>query len=194
MPFEPFRQFQQFISISQSYEIARRYFVVNSFDGALTMLGLLLGFYFSKSADLAVTIPACLGAAIALTMSGLTSAYLSEKAERKREFKKLQDAMVSDLSGSAQDKASRWVPIWVALINGLSPLLMSLIIITPLWLAQLGFVLPLGPFELAIGIAFVLIFLLGVFLGRVSGTFWLFSGLQTLVIALVTAFLIYVLA
>ena len=194
MPFELIRKIQQFISISHPYDIARRYFVVNSFDGALTMLGLLLGFYFSKSADLAVAIPACLGAAIALAMSGLTSAYLSEKAERKRELKKLQDAMVSDLSGSAQDKASRWVPIWVALINGLSPLLMSLIIITPLWVVQLGFELPLGPFQSAIGVAFVLIFLLGVFLGRVSGTFWLFSGLQTLIIALVTTFLIYVIA
>lgn len=194
MPFEPFRQIQQFISISQSYDIARRYFVVNSFDGALTMLGLLLGFYFSKSADLAVAIPACLGAAIALAMSGLTSAYLSEKAERKREFKILQEAMVSDLSGSAQDKALRWVPVWVALINGLSPLLMSFIIITPLWLVQLGFELPLGPFESAIGVAFVLIFFLGVFLGRVSGTFWLFSGLQTLIIALTTTVLIYVIS
>jgi predicted membrane protein (TIGR00267 family) len=194
MLFEPFRRIQQFVFISQSYDIARRYFVVNSFDGALTMLGLLLGFHVSKGVDLEVVIPACLGAAIALAMSGLTSAYLSEKAERKRELKNLQEAMVSDLSGSAQDKASRWVPVWVALINGLSPLLMSLIIITPLWLTQLGFVLPLGPFESAIGVAFGLIFLLGVFLGRVSGKFWLFSGLQTLIIALITTFLIYVIA
>ena len=194
MPFEPFRRIQHFVSISRSYDIARRYFVVNSFDGALTMLGLLLGFHVSKGANIEVVIQTCLGAAIALAMSGLTSAYLSEKAERKREFKKLQDAMVSDLSGSTQDKASRWVPIWVALINGLSPLLMSLIIITPLWLAQNGFELPLEPFQSAIGVAFGLIFLLGVFMGQVSGTFWLFSGLQTLIIALITAFLIYLIA
>jgi VIT1/CCC1 family predicted Fe2+/Mn2+ transporter len=71
---------------------------------------------------------------------------------------------------------------------------MSLIIITPLWLAQLGFVLPLGPFESAICVAFGLIFLLGVFLGHVSGKFWLFSGIQALIIALITTFLIYVIA
>ena len=34
-----------FIRITRSQRIARRYFVVNGFDGALTMLGLLMGFY-----------------------------------------------------------------------------------------------------------------------------------------------------
>ena len=61
-----FRQYIQSLSISQSYDIARRYFVVNSFDGALTMLGLLSGFYVSEAVELSVVIPACLGAAIAL--------------------------------------------------------------------------------------------------------------------------------
>jgi predicted membrane protein (TIGR00267 family) len=191
MPFELLRKIRQFISISRIFDIARRYFVVNSFDGALTMLGLLLGFQVSKGADLPVMITACLGAAVALGMSGLTSAYLSETAERKREFKKLQDAMMTDLSGSAQQKVSRWVPIWVALINGLSPLFISLIVISPLWLAHMGVQLPFGPIESAVGVAFGLIFLLGIFLGQVSGTFWLYSGLQALIIALVTMLLIY---
>jgi hypothetical protein len=39
--------------------------------------------------------------------------------------------------------------------------------------------------------AFVIVFLLGVFLGRVGGTFWLWSGLQSLAVALVTVGLIY---
>lgn len=194
MSLGPIRRIQRFMSINRMSGILRRYFVVNSFDGALTMLGLLTGFYVSDGVDLGIVIPACLGAAIALGMSGLTSAYLSEKAERIRDFKKLQDAMVSDLSGSHQDKASKWVPIWVALINGLSPLFISILIITPLWLSSLGMPLPLGPIETAIGLAFSLIFLLGVFLGRISGTFWFYSGLQAFVIALVTILLVYLIS
>jgi VIT1/CCC1 family predicted Fe2+/Mn2+ transporter len=34
-------------------------------------------------------------------------------------------------------------------------------------------------------------FLLGVYLGRISGTFWLWAGLRTLLVAAVTAVLIY---
>lgn len=185
---------RRIITISRSHAIARRYFVVNGFDGALTTLGLIMGFYVSAEVDLKVSINACLGAAIALAVSGFSSAYLSEAAERKREFRKLQGAMVADLSGSAHQKASRWMPVMIALINGLSPLIMALIIIIPLVLAHGGYVLPLEPFELAIVVAFGLIFLLGVFLGSVSGVFWFCSGLQAVLIAVFTAVLIYAVA
>jgi VIT1/CCC1 family predicted Fe2+/Mn2+ transporter len=47
---------------------------------------------------------------------------------------------------------------------------------------------------LAIVIALLLIFLLGVFLGRIASISWLRSGLQTLVVASVTVGLIYLIA
>jgi hypothetical protein len=43
--------------------IARRYFITNGFDGALTMLGLMVGFFLSEDVDVSVAIKACLGAA-----------------------------------------------------------------------------------------------------------------------------------
>ena len=186
-----FSQFRQTISLSRSHDIARRYMVVNGFDGALTTLGLLIGFYVNNVSDLSICITAGLGAAIALGMSGFSSAYISEAAERKLEFEKLQDAMVTDIGGSAHEKASRWAPVLIALINGLSPLLISLLIISPLWLAQFGYPLPLSALECAISIAFVLIFLLGVFLSSVSGDSWLISGIKTLAIAMLTSLMIY---
>ncbi len=80
-----FKYFQLLFSISHSELIARRYFVVNGFDGALTMLGLLMGFYFNNdSISLHMLINACMGAAIALSASGISSAYISECAEKSR--------------------------------------------------------------------------------------------------------------
>lgn len=185
------QRLRQFLLFSRSHDIVRRYFVVNGFDGALTMLGLLMGFHVSDGPDLDTATTACLGAAIALGMSGFSSAYLSEAAERRQEFQKLQGAMLSDLSGSAPHLASRWIPLLVAAVNGLSPVLISLIIITPLWLAGTGMAVPTGPFEASIGLAFGMIFLLGVFLSSVSGAFWLLSGVQALLVAGVTALIIY---
>jgi predicted membrane protein (TIGR00267 family) len=189
-----FRQIQYLIAISKSHDIARRYFVVNGFDGALTTLGLLVGFYLSNSASIHIVITACLSAAIALGMSGFSSAYVSEAAERKREFRELQSAMISDLSGSPHAKASIWMPLLIAITNGLSPLIFSMIIIIPLLLSQFGYIIPFNPYEAGIGIAFFLIFLLGVFLGSVSGTFWVIAGLQTLSIAMITTILIYLIS
>jgi predicted membrane protein (TIGR00267 family) len=184
---------KRFLSISQSRAIARRYFVVNGFDGALTMLGMLIGFYITNGVEIRVAITACMGAAIALTMSGLSSAYISESAERKKAFHELQDAMISDLDGSEHDQATRVVPVLIAAVNGLAPLILSLLIMMPLWLSLIGIYLPMDPYLLAIEVAFILIFLLGVFLGRISGTFWLLSGLQSLSIAIITSLLIVLL-
>lgn len=179
------------LHITRTHGIVRRYFVVNGFDGALTMLGLIIGFLVSTAADLSVIINACLGAAIALGMSGVSSAYISESAERRRALGKLEEAMISDLQESAHGKAARWAPLLVALVNGSAPLIISLLILIPLWLSNAGIPLPLPPLYAAVIAALTLIFLLGVFLGRIADISWLRSGLQTLLVAAATAVLIY---
>lgn len=181
------------MDISGSGEILRRYLVVNGFDGALTMLGLIMGFLFSAPGELDVALNACIAAAIALGMSGISSAYVSEVAERKRQLEKLEGAMIEDLSETAHGEAARWVPLVVAFVNGVAPLLISLLIISPLWLAREGVPLALPPLYLAILIAFSLIFVLGVLLGRIAEVSWLRSGAQTTLVAAITVALIYVL-
>jgi VIT1/CCC1 family predicted Fe2+/Mn2+ transporter len=82
-------------------------------------------------------------------------------------------------------------PLLIALVNGLAPLVISLLILMPLWLSSAGVSLPLSPLYAAMIIALLLIFLLGVFLGRIADISWLRSGIQTMLVAVVTAALIY---
>ena len=178
------------LRITRSHGIARRYFVTNGFDGALAMLGLIMGFYVSGGVPLAITISACLGTAIALAMSGITSAYISESAERLKELRELEQAMVSNLDHSAFGKAARLVPILIAMVNGFAPFLFAILIILPLWLSWLGVTLPLQPLQSSIVVAFMTIFFLGIFIGRVGGVSWFWSGLRTILIAFVTSLLI----
>jgi predicted membrane protein (TIGR00267 family) len=187
------KQMKILLEISHSEEIMRRYFVVNGFDGALTMLGLLMGFYVSEFVDFTVVITTCLAAALALGMSGVSSAYISEAAERRRTLMELEKAMVTSLDESHHARATTWIPWLVALVNGIAPLLIGLIIISPIWIAHNGMLLALEPLPMAMIVALFIIFLLGVFLGRIGGTFWLWSGLQSLAVALITVGLIYLL-
>jgi predicted membrane protein (TIGR00267 family) len=181
------KQIKTLLEISHSEAIMRRYFVVNGFDGALTMLGLIMGFYVSDRVDLAVVITSCLAAALALGMSGVSSAYISEAAERRRDLAQLEKAMGTSLDESHHAQAARWIPWLVALVNGIAPLLIALIVIV-------GIALGLEPLLAAMVVALAIIFLLGVFLGRVGGIFWLWSGLQSLAVALVTVGLIYLIS
>ena len=187
-----FKQFQLLFSLSRSNLIARRYFVVNGFDGALTMLGLLMGFYFSNDTlVLHMVITACMGAAIALSVSGISSAYISESAEKKQELKELEDAMITDLQDSAHGQAARFMPFVIAIVNGLAPLIFALIIMAPLGLAQWQPELITFPIEVSIIVAFILIFFLGVFIGNINHSFWLLAGMRALLIALITSLIIY---
>lgn len=188
-----FEQLPLLFKITRSRSILRRYFVVNGFDGALTMLGIIMGFYISDWGNLVVIMNACLGAAVALGVSGLTSAYISESAEQKKQLSEIEQAMVKDLENSAYGQAARLLPFVTAAVNSLSPMLISLIIVSPIWAATLSFELPINALEMALLLAFGILFLLGVFLGRVSGTYWLWSGIRTLFIAIVTAGLIFLL-
>ncbi len=175
------------LHIQRAGGIARRYFVTNGFDGALTMLGLMSGFYSREHVDLTLALSASLGAAIALFMSGLSSAYLSESAERRKELRDLEQALITDLDESDFGKASRYLPVIIGLVNGCSPLLISLLILTPLWLSLYGVALPISPFLAAILIALACTFLLGLFLGSISKTHWLWAGIRALSIAILTA-------
>jgi len=183
-------KFIRALRISGSRAIARRYFVTNGFDGALALLGLLVGFRIGGEAAPGVELAAGFGTAVALGVSGLSSAYISESAERRREFARLRAAMVDDLAGSTHDDAARVAPLFVALVNGLSPFVIAQLTLVPLWLVAGGVALPLSPVDLGIAIALLLVFLLGVFLGRLAGTFWLWAGLRATLLAAVVVILI----
>ena len=102
--------------------------------------------------------------------------------------------MITDLRDSAHGEAARGVPLLIALVNGLAPLTISLLILIPLMAANAGFEFPLSPLYVAVAIALLLIFLLGVFLGSIAGVSWLRSGMRTLLVAIFTAALIYLFA
>ena len=176
------------LRLSSSADIARRYFVVNGFDGSMTMLGLATGFRLSESANLETAFWACTGTAVALATSGVSSAYISESAERRRALQDLEGAMAGEsLSASAHGRAARLAPFFIALVNGGAPLLLAFAVTLPIWLGLQGIPLPLEPLDTAIAVAFGEIALLGAFLGSISGTHWLWMSLKTLAIAAVTA-------
>ena len=186
-----FSRLYYLVRLHKSHRIARRYFVTNGFDGVLAMLGLLIGFRISEPASLTIMLNACLGGAVALFMSGLTSAYISESAEKRHELNELEKSMVTSMEDTTHGDAAQLVPVVIALVNGLSPFLFALILLLPLFLAQRQINLVFPALDVALFTALLLAFLLGVFLGRVSGQFWLWTGLRALLIALVTSVIIF---
>ena len=111
--------------------IARRYFVKDGFDGSMTMLGIIVGAWVVKVTQPEIIVTTGLCACLAMGISGLSGAYLIERTERKRDLKKLENAMMTKLNDSVITDATAFVPFYVAVITGGSPILTALISLSP---------------------------------------------------------------
>ena len=77
--------------------IARRYFAMNAFDGVLTIIGVVMGNFTAGVSSSAIVISTGLSTCMAMGISGLWGAYLTESAERKRSLDVLENHTLSDL-------------------------------------------------------------------------------------------------
>ena len=156
------------IELAEADEIARRYFVMNAFDGALTILGVIIGAFVGGAVDPKVIISAGVGASLAMGLSGGIGAYMAERAERERALKELEAHMFRDLQNTVIGRASRAAAYWVAFVDAISPATAALIPLFPLILAKLKLV-PVDMAMLAsIALNMATLFVLGAFLGRTS--------------------------
>lgn len=160
-------------------EIARRYFAMNAFDGVLTTIGVLAGNYLAGVRDLSIPIRTGIATSIAMGISGLWGAYLTETAERQRELSELQKISLIDQSETSIGRASRFAAIVVSFVDGVAPALSALIVMIPLFLRSvIGN--PVLSYALAGGLALLSLFALGMFLGKVSEKSLIGYGLKTL--------------
>ncbi|RJS89275.1 hypothetical protein CW705_07730 [Candidatus Bathyarchaeota archaeon] len=182
-----------YIKVTHITDIARRYFVKNGMDGSMTALGIILGSWAAKVEDPYVIIMAGLGACLAMGVSGLFGAYITEKAERRKIIKDLEEAILSDLEGSVQHNASEFVPTLAGLVDGLSPALTATISLIPFALAIAHILSIQDSYIVSVILTFGTLFALGLYLGRIARErVWLY-GLQMVAAGAVIAFVVFAL-
>lgn len=150
------------LRLSGAGEIARRYFVMNAFDGVLTMLGLVVGAHVAGARGPQVA-GAALGTLVAMAVSGFSGAFLTEGAERKAALHELEAAMLRDLDQTVQGRAARTSALATALVNGASPALGGAAVYVPFALAP-----PSAGALAATGTALAILLGLGFYLARIA--------------------------
>ena len=182
---------RKYSEMSDLGEIARRKFFNNCFDGALTCAGIVSGIFIIYLSGSDVFVPSNVlvtgfATALAIGISGLWGAFLSEEAERK---KKVQDmkknmAMADDEAEEIMEhsennvkvknkkkktlleKAENFATIVASLVDGGAPVLGSSLPLIPFFFGNsLTFLHFLVSYFILIG----LLVYLGVFLGKISG-------------------------
>lgn len=165
---------------------------MNSFDGILTILGVLMGSYLAEVRTPAVIIVTGMSTSVSMAISGLWGAYLTESAERQRGLDDLEEHTLTDLSQTRIGRAARTAVVVVAAVDGLAPLLASLVVLLPFFLTHLWGNIVYSYYG-AGAIAMLSLFGLGAFLGRISKQNILLAGLKMIVagaMALILSYLI----
>ncbi|MFQ6075001.1 MAG: VIT1/CCC1 transporter family protein [Candidatus Bathyarchaeia archaeon] len=168
-------------------EIARRYFVMNAFDGALMMMGIVMGTYIAGEMESRVIISAGLGASLAMGISGAFGAYMVERAERIRELKELKERVTLS---SKRTKVYRAMALreslFLALVDALSPALAALLSVTPFFLSLNRLISLENAVIISTALTMATLFLLGAFLGKTARESVLIHGLIVVLAGIVT--------
>jgi len=175
----------EYDSLANIGEIARRYFAMNAFDGVLTIIGVLMGNLTAGVNNPKIVVSTGLATSVAMGVSGLWGAYLTETAERKRGLVELSSQTLTDLNDTRIGRASRVAAVIVALVDGLSPFLAAMLVLTPFFMVGI-FPAITWVYYTSLGMALLTLFALGLFLGHISHENLILYGAKTIIAGVVS--------
>ena len=172
-------------------EYVRRAFANNAFDGALTFLGILMGNLildeFNPSAVIKIGLSTCL----AIGMSGSFGRFLSERAERKHALRQIEESMLADLNDSMLAQEGKNKTFMISFIDGISPALALIFPVFPFFLANANFISVNVSIVLSFTLVLLVLFGLGMFLGKTSEENAFLYGLATVAVGFCTSLIIF---
>lgn len=181
---------KHYIHLTDTGQLGQRYFVIGAFDGALTILGMVLASYFTGNLSPSFIIPAAIGATVALGLSSAWGAYEAERVVQRQELLRLEKAVMRSMDDTLHEKASRFAVIWGAFVHGIAPIpaallpVLSFLVVPPLSIDV--------AFQISVGVTLAFLFFLGVFLAKIgklnkwiTGARLVFAGIITALFCLV---------
>lgn len=173
------REYQNYYKIAELPRLIRRYMVLGALDGALTILGVVLGAHLmGEPLNSNAIVNAGILGGVALGISNAWGAYEAERIERERNIDRIERAMLCSIDNSVIAKAEKFAIIIAAVVHGISPAAAAIIPTLPFLLAANNLLLGEQALTLSIGLTLTLLFILGAYLGRISKISSLFTGLR----------------
>ncbi|TRO55355.1 hypothetical protein E2P64_07175 [Candidatus Bathyarchaeota archaeon] len=179
--------------------LTRRYIVIGAFDGALTIVAIVLGALAAvmlfgaiiEPLDVRILVSAGLAAAIGLAISSGWGAYEAERVERKLEIKNLERQMHRPMDGCMVDSAVRFATVWASFVHGFAPLPAAVLPLVPLMLIPFDFILA-GVISVITTMLFL--FVLGLWMGHLAKANLISGGLRMVLAGVITSVILVVLA
>ena len=153
-------------------------------DGSLSTLGIVVG---ASSASSPIILAAAIGGTIANGISNTLSAISAVGAKQYKELRDVEKAMVGkELKGSELDKKIGRQTIFAGGADGLATIIGGAVPIAPYI-----FLSGLQAMSVSIGLVVITVFLIGMYIGKLSKRNVLLSALKMAVFGIVVAAVVY---
>ncbi|ADC64784.1 protein of unknown function DUF125 transmembrane [Ferroglobus placidus DSM 10642] len=170
-----------YASMTDLVTISRRYFVIGFFDGVLTVMGMLIGAFLSNIPSEAV-ISAGIATSLALGISSGWGAFEAERVEQKvAAMEKRKSLLKFEDDYCLIDEAHSFAMKISAIVHAIAPIPAGIIPLIPY-----VFLPAREAFPYAVLIGLLLLFIVGVMLGRISKENVIKSGLRLVLAGILT--------
>lgn len=160
------------------------HFVRGVIDGSLSTLGVVIG---ASSGSSSLIIAAGMGGTIANGISNIIGAFSSEEYKSYTELSEIEKAMVTvDLEDTILERDAKKKTIRAGLLDGVGTVMGGCVPVIPYIFAN-----NLLTLVLSISLVLMMLFVLGMVIGKMSKRQILLSGLKLLVFGIITAILVY---
>ncbi|RLI75482.1 hypothetical protein DRP05_14700 [Archaeoglobales archaeon] len=173
--------YRLYSSMTDISSISRRYFVIGFFDGVLTVLGMIMGAHLSGEASPSLIVTAGVATALALGISSGWGAFEAERIEQLIVKRRKEKALLKNVKGCAIEKAHEFATVVSSIVHGFAPIPAAIIPLLPYLFLPLN-----QAFYVSLALGLSSLFVVGMFLGRISKTNLIVAGLRMIVAGLVT--------
>ncbi len=158
--------------------ILRRYFINTLFDSTFVLLGIIVGVAYAPDPHIRVVMVAMVTSSLALGISTGVSVYEAESLERERRITELERALITRLENTEIERSSRLITALITLINFATPLFSCSVTIMPFVLVLFKALKIEAASWLSASLALTILFVAGVYVGRVGKKNPLMKGLR----------------
>ncbi len=161
-------------------------FIRGIIDGALSTLGVVIG---ASTGDVSLVIAAGTGGAVANGVSNILGAFTAERAHKYEKLNQIEQAMVEkNLKKSVLEQHLKKETTKAGFVDGFATIIGGMIPVIPFL-----FIEPATALIVSIIIVLLLLFGLGVYVGKVSRDNMILSGIKLVVFGIITAGMVFVL-
>ena len=162
-------------------------FIRGFIDGALSTLGVVIG---ASSGNVSIIIAAGTGGAVANGVSNILGAYTASRADRYREMGEIERAMghkslrKSILANKIKSETTKR-----GIVDGLATVIGGMIPVAP----YIAGVDPSSALFVSVGSILGLLFILGLYMGKIEKSDLMLSGIKLVVFGIITAGVVFLL-